>query len=178
MVRFWCRSPSSSRTHTLRIPTRTFNRRKIPADASSLHPVSGVFYLEEEDRLVVILFDGSLWVVGGLRWMWSTELEVERPHWVSTSVEEESSRKGKEKEKEQTAGLNSEALSTASRADFESLENERREKEKGAAVDKWDMCRINGAVDYDGDGVIGWVYECIYSFRSACSSLIVFSRTV
>jgi len=128
-----------------------------------------VFYLEEEDRLIVVLFDGSLWVVGGLRWMWLTEPEVERPHWVSTSVEEESSRKGKEKESVQSAGLNSEALSTTSRVVFQSLENERREKEKGAVVDKWDMCRINGAVDYDGDGIMGWMYECVYSFCFACS---------
>jgi len=101
--------------------------------------------------------------------MWLTEPEVERPRWVSTSVEEESSRKGKEKESAQSAGLNSEALSTTSRVVFQSLENERREKEKGAVVDKWDMCRINGAVDYDGDGIMGWVYECVYSFCSACS---------
>ena len=104
--------------------------------------------------------------------MWLTEsevLEVENPHWVSTSTEEEkgkeSSRKGKEKENEsvQNSGLNSEALSTASRTVFQLLENERREKEKGAMVDMWDMCRINGAVDYDGDGVMGWVYECVFS---------------
>jgi hypothetical protein len=172
MVRFWCRFPSSpstscTRTHTLRIPSRTVNRRKFSADASSLHPVSGVFYLEEEDRLIVVLFDGSPWVVGGLRWMWLTEPEVERPRWVSTSVEEESSRKGKEKESAQSAGL--EALSTTSRVVFQSLENERREKEKGAVVDRWDMCRINGAVDYDGDGIMGWVYECVHSFCSTCS---------
>jgi len=100
--------------------------------------------------------------------MWSVEqegLELQRPCWVSTSLEEEkekeSSTKGKEKESFQSGGLNSEALSTASRAIFQVLENERREKEKGAVVDKWDMCRINGAVDYDGDGVMSWVYECV-----------------
>lgn len=179
MVRFWCRFPSSpstscTRTHTLHIPSRTVNRRKIPADASSLYPVSGVFYLQEEDRLIMVLFDGSLWVIGGLRWMWSTEPEVERPCWVSTSVEEESSRKGKQKESALSTGLNSEALSTTSRVVFQSLENERREKEKGAVVDMWDMCKINGAVDYDGDGIMGWVYECVYSPCSACSKLDLF----
>jgi len=173
MVRLWCRFPSSpsttcTRTHALRIPTRTPDRRKISADSSSLHPVSGAFYLENEDRLVVVLLDGSLWVVGGLRWMWSTEqegLELERPRWVSTSLEEEkekeSSRKGKEKESVKSSGLNSEALSSVSRAIFQVLENEKREKEKGAVVDKGDMCRINSAVDYDGDGVMSWVYECV-----------------
>ncbi|KIM44974.1 hypothetical protein M413DRAFT_442941 [Hebeloma cylindrosporum] len=155
MVRFWCRT-NCTRAHTLRIPTRPLNRRNIPADASSLHPVSGVYYLEEQDRLVVVLFDGSIWVVGDLRWMWE-ESEHEKPYWVSTSMDdEESSTNGKAM---QSLGLNSEALSTVSRTIFLSLENERREKEKGAAVDKWDMCRINGAVDYDGDGVISWVYE-------------------
>jgi hypothetical protein len=101
--------------------------------------------------------------------MWSEDSELEKPRWVSTSVEEEkekeSRKKGKGKEKEnesvQSAGLNSEALTTTSRAVFQLLENERREKEKGAVVDKWDMCRINGAVDYDGDGVMSWVFECV-----------------
>lgn len=58
------------------------------------------------------------------------------------------------------------------------LENERREKEKGAIVDKWDMYGINGAVNYNEDEVMNWVYEYLYSFYSACSSLVVFSRIV
>jgi hypothetical protein len=158
------------------------NCRKISADASPLHPVSGVSYLEEEDRLMVMLFDGSVWVVGGLRWLCLTEqedFELEEPHWVLTSKDEaeekereDNSKKGKEKETgiAQSGGLNSEALSSSSRMLFESLENERREKESGGIVDKWDMCRINGAVGYDGAGVVIWVYECVY-FIFFCRSI-------
>ena len=104
--------------------------------------------------------------------MWSEELELEKPRWVSISMEEGGSKKGKESA--QSAGLNSEVPGGV----FQLLENEKREKEKGAMVDKWDMYRINGAVNYDEDEVMNWVYGCLYSFFSACSSLIVFSRIV
>ena len=111
-------------------------------DSSAFHQVTGISYLQNQDALLITLFDGSFHVICDL---------CRDPRWASTSlIQNYNSEIDHE-------SLTSEILSKMSRSIFVKAE-------KGN-VDRRDMVKINGVTSYDDASCFSWVYECVSSFH-------------
>jgi general transcription factor 3C polypeptide 4 len=104
--------------------------------------VTGISYLQNQDFLLITLFDGSFHVVCDL---------CRDPRWASTSDIQN------RVDGVDYGPLTSESLSKMSRSIFVKAE-------KGN-VDRRDMVRINGVASYDDASCLSWVYECVSSFN-------------
>ena len=104
--------------------------------------MTGISYLQNQDVLLITLFDGSFHVICDL---------CRDPRWASTS----------EIQNEVSAvdygPLTSENLSKMSRSIFVKAEKEN--------VDRRDMVRINGVTPYDDSSCFSWVYEWVSFFN-------------
>ena len=108
-------------------------------DSSAFHHVTGISYLQNQDVLLITLFDGSFHVICDL---------CRDPRWASTSgIQNYGS------EEMDYEFLTSENLSRMSRSIFVKAE-------KGN-VDQRDMVKINGVTPYDDASCFSWVYECV-----------------
>ena len=126
-------------------------------DSSAFHQVTGISYLQNQDVLLITLFDGSFHVICDL---------CRDPRWASIPAIQ-----NYDGETEYET-LTSENLSKMSRSVFVKAE-------KGN-VDRKDMVKINGVTSYDDASCFSWVYECVSSslrsfLRRTRSSLFVFS---
>ena len=108
-------------------------------DSSAYHQVTGISYLQNQDILLITLFDGSFHVICDL---------CCDPRWASTTsvIQNDDSEIHYE-------SLTSENLSKMSRSIFVKAE-------KGN-VDRRDMVKINGVTSYDDASCFSWVYECV-----------------
>lgn len=110
--------------------------QKISVDSSAFHHVTGILYLENQDALVITLFDGSFHVIRDLS---------RDPQWASISDIQSHD------DEVDYGTLTSENLSKVSRTLFVKAE-------KGN-VDRRDMVRINGVAPYDDASCFSWMYE-------------------
>ena len=113
--------------------------QKISVDSSAFHQITGISYLQNQDALLITLFDGSFHVICDLS---------RDPRWASTSVVQN------DNSEIDYQSLTSENLSKMSRSIFVKVE-------KGN-VDRRDMVKINGVTSYDDASCFSWVYECVY----------------
>ena len=109
--------------------------QKISIDSSTFHHVTGILYLENQDALVITLFDGSFHVIRDLS---------RDPQWTSISDIQSHD------DEVDYGTLTSENLSKVSRTLFVKAE-------KGN-VDRRDMVRINGVAPYDDVSCFLWMY--------------------
>ena len=117
--------------------------QKISVDSSAFHQVTGILYLQNQDVLLITLFDGSFHVICDL---------CRDPRWASTPAIQ-----NYDGETEYET-LTSENLSKMSRSVFVKAE-------KGN-VDRRDMVKINGVTSYDDASCFSWVYECVITILS------------
>ena len=132
--------------------------QKISVDSSAFHRVTGISYLQNQDCLLITLFDGSFHVICDFG---------RDPRWASTS--DIQNYPGEV----DIGPLTSEDLSKMSRSLF-------IKAEKGN-VDRRDMVRINGVAPYDDASCFAWVYEYVSLRRLLYdigrNLLISFNRT-
>ena len=112
-------------------------------DCSAFHQVTGISYVQNQDALLITLFDGSFHVICDL---------CHNPRWASTSTIQNFSNEI------DYESLTSENLSKISRSIFVKAE-------KGN-IDRRDMVKINGVTSYDDASCFSWVYECVITIPS------------
>lgn len=142
LIKLWSPSSDSLPTTDIWAGYRSLfiKNQKISVDSSAFHRVTGISYLQNQDILVITLFDGSFHVI----------CELGRdPRWAPADIQNHAG-------EVDYGPLTSENLSKISRSLFVKAE-------KGS-VDRRDMVRVNGVVPYDDASCFSWVYEYVSSF--------------
>lgn len=126
------------------LPSIRLQTQKLSVGSSSLTPVSGMFYLENRDTLVVGLCDGSFHTV----------------HFASTTPILDRDLKSVD---DKDVSFTSNRLSKAARAVFAQAEGDIR---------RTDVNRIYGSACFDDFNTVVWFHEYVWALFDPCWSCL------